>query len=349
MLNRIKVFVLILLSLTLASSCGGGRSNSKVKDEVHAKVASGVNAKVAEHSKVQAKSLPADVNTGKMRNFSIPQVPSLFSGQKETAEYLSVHFWDNFFSTEKYHTDSLTYNGIAREELQGAMINYVSILYIIPLSEAQKSLAALTDKALAYPQPEASKGFLKILEYYLYDANSVYRNEDFFLPVTSRLATWQELTEVEREKYARYAKFCAFNQIGTVAADFTYCDKQGRKGTLHTLSAENLLIFFSNPGCSACKQIIEKISASEKISSLISGRKLKILNLYIDEDLAAWHEYMPIYPKTWINAYQDDFSVRNDTKYNIRALPSLYILDSEKRVVMRDVPEDVAINYLENL
>lgn len=283
-----------------------------------------------------------------LRNFTLPSFPSVIPEQ-EKPQYFAKHFWDSFFCEETCLTDTVIIGGISKPEIEQAMANYASLLYAVALPVAQQDLADLTDKAMAYHSAEASKAFLAVLENYIYDPNSPYRNEDFFLPVAERLKNWNALEEVERDKYARYAKYCSYNQIGTVAANFTYCDNLGRTGTLHGIKADNLLVFFSNPGCKSCKAIIEQISSSEKISAAVSSGKLKILNLYIDEDLEAWHEYMPVYPKTWINAYQPDLTVHDNSIYNIRAIPSLYILDRDKRVVMRDVPETIAINYLENL
>ena len=109
------------------------------------------------------------------------------------------------------------------------------------------------------------------------------------------------------------------------------------------------LVFFSNPGCGACKEIMNVLKEDATISSLIRNGVMKVLNIYIDEDLEAWRSYMPIYPEEWYNAFDPDLSIRNDETYNIRAIPSLYLLDKEKNVLMKDVPENVLFNYLVSL
>ena len=55
---------------------------------------------------------------------------------------------------------------------------------------------------------------------------------------------------------------------------------------------------------------------------------------------------MPVYPESWYNGFDPDFVLRNNDIYNIRAIPSLYLLDKEKNVLMKDVPENVLFNYL---
>lgn len=338
MLNRINHLTLFLTLAVLAIGCTCG-SNTSSKGHSKEPVKTVSKTADAVHKTVSRGSL--------LRNFALPQIPSMITGHAETAQYLSMHFWDNFFCDEIYYTDTVIINGIARDELEQAMANFVSLLYAIPLDNAQDRLQELTAKTIAYSNTEAAKSFMACLEHYVYDPNSPFRNEDFFLPVALLLSEWNALSPVEREKYALYAKYCSYNQIGTVAADFSYCDSRGNISTLHQIKAKTLVIFFSNPGCNTCKEIITTMSTNEAINKAISQGRLKILNLYIDEDLDAWYNYMPIYPSSWINAYQPDFTVKDDTIYNIRAIPSIYILDEEKRVIMRDVPESVAINYLQ--
>ena len=72
--------------------------------------------------------------------------------------------------------------------------------------------------------------------------------------------------------------------------------------------------------------------------NLIREGRLAVLNIYIDEDLDAWRSYMPIYPKEWLNGYDAAHILRQDVLYNIRAIPSLYLLDAEKRILLKDAP-----------
>ena len=73
---------------------------------------------------------------------------------------------------------------------------------------------------------------------------------------------------------------------------------------------------------------------------------MAVLNIYIDEDLEAWRSYMPIYPETWYNGFDPDLMIRGETLYNVRAIPSLYLLDRDKRVIMKDAPEARLFDWL---
>ena len=82
------------------------------------------------------------------------------------------------------------------------------------------------------------------------------------------------------------------------------------------------------------------------IDSLVQAGRIAVLNIYIDEDLAAWRSYMPIYPETWYNGFDPDFVIRTDVLYNVRAIPSLYLLDKDKNVMMKDAITERVVDFL---
>ena len=78
----------------------------------------------------------------------------------------------------------------------------------------------------------------------------------------------------------------------------------------------------------------------------ISSGQIAVLNIYIDEDIQGWLDYMPIYPESWYSGYDSEHMVRGDELYNVRAIPSLYLLDENKTVLLKDVPVERLINNL---
>ena len=95
--------------------------------------------------------------------------------------------------------------------------------------------------------------------------------------------------------------------------------------------------------------IIEMLKGEQIVSDMVSSGFLAVVNVYIDEDIQAWMDYMPIYPTEWHNGFDQDQAVRTEGLYSVRAIPSLYLLDNEKRVILKDAPEDKMMNHLMNL
>ena len=55
---------------------------------------------------------------------------------------------------------------------------------------------------------------------------------------------------------------------------------------------------------------------------------------------------MPIYPEEWLNGFDPDFVIRTDVLYNVRAIPSLYLLDKDKTVIMKDAVTERVLDFV---
>lgn len=289
------------------------------------------------------------------RHIELPAVPVMITDRDEAIAYMAENWWKTFADPSKkgFRCDTLYIGGVEKGELEQSFASFTYTLDMLPVTEARKCMAGLYDRLLLCEKADTSsnifEGMVDIVCRYLYDPNSPVRNEDYYRPFAAALSVNPEIPELDREKYGREAAFCSLNAIGTKAADFRFSDRYGKVRSLYGVKANWILLFFSNPGCEACKSIIDRLNASPAVEAMLSSGMLAVLNIYIDEDLAEWYKYMPIYPKTWYNGYDPNNIIRSDDLYHVRAIPSLYILDGEKRVVMKDAPDDRAIAFLEGL
>ena len=226
----------------------------------------------------------------------------------------------------------------------------MNVLSMVDYPHAAKSVRRLYDKALKCERKDTASNvfdtFRSLVEKYLYDPNSPMRNEDLYGPYADCLSRCEFIDEGNRKAYAYDAGMCALNRVGTKAADFRFEDKNGKVRRLYDIKADFIVLFFSNPGCVACKEIINALKGTPQIDSMISAGRIAVLNIYIDEDLEAWRSYMPIYPETWYNGFDPDFVIRGDVLYNVRAIPSLYLLDKDKNVMMKDAVTERVIDFL---
>jgi hypothetical protein len=85
-----------------------------------------------------------------------------------------------------------------------------------------------------------------------------------------------------------------------------------------------------------CREIIDGITASELILALSQRLDIAIVALYPDEDIDAWRNYLPSMPKDWICAYDKELRLTSERLYDLKAIPALYLLDAQKRVIIKD-------------
>lgn len=286
------------------------------------------------------------------REFPYPEVPSVCSDPLSAAGYLASNYWTAYLRGS-FPTDSARVLGVTREEMEKAVAGWLSCLEALPLEEARKDVNALSASLESHMEafPEDTLFFLRFTEIickYMYDPNSPVRDEDIYLPFVQRLAASPHTRDDMRPGYEYQSLMCAKNQRGSKAADFAFRDVRGRAGSLYGIRAGLVLILFSNPGCSSCKDIVEQLRSRPYLAQLIREKRLAILNMYIDEELDKWREYLPEYPVEWINAYDHLGRIREDQPYDVRAIPSLYLLDADKTVLMKDAPVEKVLQYLDN-
>ena len=280
--------------------------------------------------------------------------PAMMADFQDRAEYMAINMWNGLLDLSRaYPCDSVLVSGVSKDDVEQKFANWISVLDAAGMKTAEKAISSLYNKAYACEQKDTSSNvfetFTDLVNKYMYDPNSPLRNEDYYGVYAARLSSCEAISVPMREKYARDARLCSLNKVGTKAADFRFADKRGKINTLYNIKAPYTLLFFSNPGCEACMNIINVLKGEPAIAELISSGKMAVLNIYIDEDLDAWRSYMPVYPEEWNNGFDPDFVIRNENLYHVRAIPSLYLLGADKTVILKDAPENKVFDYLVNI
>ena len=171
-------------------------------------------------------------NAFEQRPFPQVSVPSMMTDGQEAASFLAEYFWDEFTDTEKlYPCDTALVNGVKKTELEQAYANWTAILDMVPHAEAVSAVERLFSRVSAMESKDTSSTVFEVItdmtQKYLYDPNSPFRNEDFYLPFVKGLSQSAFVSEEMKPGYEYDAQMCALNQVGTKAADFVHCMAYG--------------------------------------------------------------------------------------------------------------------------
>lgn len=274
-------------------------------------------------------------------SFPTISIPEMLPAE-ERAKFLAEHYWDKFdFSDTTFcNKPDIT---------EQAYANYLDILRYVDPTVAQQSAAQLIKRAEV--DSTMFDYFVMLSDKYLYDPNSPFRNDELLIPTLECIVASPLLDEAEKIRPQSQLDMAQKNRIGQKANDFRYTLHDGRTGRMYSIEADYLLIFINNPDCPACKEIREQICASPMLSEMIERGVMKVLAIYPDEDITAWLNYRHNIPASWINSYDKQLRMRDEELYDLKAIPSLYLLDAEKRVMLKDcnlVPQiEEAIFYAE--
>lgn len=265
----------------------------------------------------------------RVAEFSLPEIPTMVSDAEQRKEYLATHYWDryDFADSLLVYSDSLTGMAVA---------GYINVLAMASDTLVKsKAISHALSAALDSPYSHFNKFFTQ-LEHYLYNPNSPMRDEELYLLFVSYLVESNRLDEVELRRYIFQRDMLLKNRVGAIATDFGYSLKSGKSSTLHKIKSLYTILFFNNPDCEDCGRVKEYIANSEVIGLLYDAGKITILGVYSESDLEAW--YKGQYPDMVINSYDKDHHIATSNLYDLRAIPTLYLLDEQKRVILKDAP-----------
>jgi thioredoxin-related protein len=200
----------------------------------------------------------------------------------------------------------------------------------IRIKELQEILRNYSADSVAF------KEAVSFLGKHFWNPNSDYRNEFLTKTVLNEQIVSPWYSEMEKHNYKKELKLLQQNSVGNAANDFTYYIPEGKAKRLYDIEAKYLLLFFYNPECEACKEMKESLMKSAIIQQQIKTKQLKVLAVYTDKDETVWRKHLPEMPITWLNGRDENEFVWKNRVYDLRAIPSVYLLDKEKRVLLKD-------------
>ncbi|MDR2806380.1 MAG: DUF5106 domain-containing protein [Dysgonamonadaceae bacterium] len=271
--------------------------------------------------------------------FVRPDIPALITEPKLRFEFLIDHYWDRFDFSDTTYVPS-------PEVTEQAWVDYIDLLHRAPLEKARKTLKAMLLKSAAGSKKHF-RYFTEMADKYLYEPNSPVRNEELYISVLEAMIETPLLNDTEKMLPKHRLKNAYKNRVNTKAIDFQYTDRAGKTGALYRISAEYLLLFFNEPGCPSCKETIESIRRSPVMNVLASEGRLKVLSVYTGEEVDEWKAHYGNYPASWLNGY-DRLQII-EARYDLRAIPTLYLLDGKKTVVLKDATFVQIENYLNSV
>ena len=157
------------------------------------------------------------------------------------------------------------------------------------------------------------------------------------------LTSW--LNEKQMETISRRAYMLMANLIGLKAADLVMLDTAGKPSPLYQVKADYTVVAFWDPTCGHCKEEMPRVDSIYRASWKSHGVKIYgVLSADTKDDLRQeWMKYIREHNLgDWINVYQTkemEAAVTAAQKpgyrqlYDITLTPTLYLLDSDKRII----------------
>ena len=273
-----------------------------------------------------------------------PEVPKNAKAAKDSLfayNYFKAHYWDGV----NFYDDRLVRTPVFEPKLD----KYFEQLVYPQADSVNKEL----DWMLGYASINAEMQKFLLVKYANRFLNQKYMWEDavfvhlFQNYFSQKNYPW--LAEEGRKVITDRAYSLMANIMGNPAADIELPDTSGRQTSLYNLQAPYTLVAIWDPTCGHCKETIPKIDSIYRarwrgmgmklfgLAKETEGKKEDWLRFVRDHRLGAWtHVY---YSKEADKARTDAGIPGYSQLYDVQSFPTLYLLDSDKRIIAKKVTE----------
>lgn len=267
---------------------------------------------------------------GFTQEFPFPTIPTTLTEPESRKSYLLTHYWNVFD-----FTDTTLVNN--RNVMEQGFVNFIALLADSTTPE-ELTRESLKNWCTSFVEKEhARKVLTQTADDYLFDPNSPFYNEGLYGLYLEALLSKLPQTDAMRSAYRFKLELVKRNNPGNRATDFTYYLPDGTRRTLGTTSVKNdrLLLMFYDPECKSCHEALRQMAADKALAEAVQTGKLSVLVVYTEDNGEAWRKSLSEMPESW-TVGTDREAVKTGALYDLKVMPSLYLLDGKMNVILKN-------------
>lgn len=304
-----------------------------------------INDEVMAHQDKLISSYPTTVTARILkasRAVRIPDPPKRADGTVDSTfqlRWYRQHFFDNFDLTD----DALL--RLSKPQYQQKIYEYLDRLYIPQADTLIKAIDFVISKAKNNPETYKYAVWSLVLKYQSpeimgLDAIYVHLYDTYF--ATGEMDYWaSSLKSTMKQQADLYRK----SLIGATGANLIMLDSKQRPRSLYDIKNKYTILYFFDPDCYVCKQETPKLVNFYKKNN--KRFDAEIFAVCSDTSMAKMDKYIKDMelpgivvngPRSYVGSYQD--------LYDAMSTPTLYVLDSRKKIIAKKIPADKLEEFL---
>ncbi len=266
--------------------------------------------------------------------YRLPDIPDSLITPEERGDYLIEHYWDNF---EVENRSSVGQQEVVEE----VFADYVTLMRIASRESTVKSIERLLSRA--GNDEDILLMYVGLAEHYLYSGEGDFVSEEAYIPFVKTLLNSKKVSKLKKMRYAYQYDVLTQNQPGMVVTDFEYkLPGKDKPMRVKKLKTPFVLLYVNDPDCDDCSLATLRLSVSQALLNAIREGRLTVLSVYPDGENEEWLSQVATYPREWVVASMEE----GDRLFDLRVMPVVYLLDKDKKIVLKNPSLEELENYL---
>lgn len=280
------------------------------------------------------KEFPGSLLDRLIRVMQTPQVPSPPAGVDSVFfkyHYYKTHFWDGIDIADP---------GLLRSPmLHNKVMDYLDNVVI---QQPDTVIEAVNELILASKKNDEAFRYLLISLTNKYEASQVMGFDKVFVNIVDNYyltgqASWAD-PEVIKKLQDR-ANSIRPNFIGNPAPAFTLQDTLGTDYSLYDIKSRYTVLYFYDPDCGHCKTSTPQLYEAYPE---LKAKDVEVLAICTTTNRKRWQEFIVDNDLDWINLADMPGQTHFKYYYDVRSTPTVYILDKDKKILLKKVAtEDI--------
>lgn len=260
--------------------------------------------------------------------------------------FYKSHYWDNIDFTE---------DGLIRAP-KGLLVNKLNDFIDRVVFQDPDSLVSAVDEVLGKTiiHTETQKYFVQYLTTKFQDRKIMCQDNvtvHMINTIYCQGKAWWYDDTANLRKMCDEAKKATPTMCGKIAPNLKMEDTSGRFHILYEKLGKVTIVFFYDPTCGHCKEVIPVVS---KVHKKLKNKGVVVYAISTEGKYAEWKKLMQTNPdlSQWINVCKTDRYYpwpiyRQD--YNITANPTLFVLDENAKIIGKKIDEHQLEFFVESI
>ncbi|MDE5838109.1 MAG: DUF5106 domain-containing protein [Paramuribaculum sp.] len=266
--------------------------------------------------------------------FPYPLVPDSIQNLEGRSNFLITHFWD-FCDLKKGFS--------SRAKMAGAFSDYLSFMPYANARVVHRSIAKFIKDI--EKQPDDLVFIARTAEKLVHSDTATIFSDELYLPFAQAVVNNKRVKKEDKEYFEPQVRVLNATMLNSRMPDISYTDRNGNSAVFTPDSTQVILLFFTEPANSNALLAKARLNADSKAANYIKEGLMKVVAIAKTEPGEEWINFAKTLPEEWVVGANPEI----DSEYDIRFIPSFYVVDGNGNILLKNARIEQVINILERL